>query len=467
MLKRIFFFVIPLFVFSSAFAKTQWVGQFPVVPLSSTKMSVYRLDNGLQVAVIPDKRNTLASLHFILNAGSNREQLGTTGLAHFFEHMMFRKTKGFEEGHYDRVLNAVGGSGNAGTSDSFVTFYSRFPAPALEQILKLESDRFLRLDLADPYFTVEKGAVISERKLRVENDPIQRSTEVLRSIAERDTTRQWMTIGSKSDVEHMSLASAQTFYDTYYVPNNTIMVIGGPFESQKVLDLVEKYFSTWQKKPLPILSPLPKDYFTRDLGKSFVCGAQTQMKQYQLIYPSWTNQLKDTVYAQVFQAVLDDNPNGTFEYRLIKQNLAHHFSFYKTFWQAQSYPIVVGFQLSSDQDFQKANDMWLSAVHSILQQSISAKIKSQVLKQLRVEESNTAEKMTSLLETALDNMFFFQDPQMSGKAEGIVQKMTTEDFHAWVKSNLAKSYTMGIVPLGKNVTPCAEYAEHFFSEKKP
>lgn len=362
---------------SCAFAKAKFLGESQIVPASPIKAYEYQLENGLKLIVVPDQRNSIATAHFILNAGSNREHFGTTGLAHFFEHMMFRKTKESLEGNYDRVLNSIGGTGNASTSDSFVTFYSNFPAPALETMLKLESDRFQNLDLVNPYFTTEKGAVISERKLRVENDPMQRSQEVIRSITERNTGMEWMTIGSKADVENMTLESAQKFYKDFYTPDNTLLVIGGPFQKEDVVRSVERYFSRWQGKlALNSSIPLPADYFTRDLNKKFVCSASTLTQQYQMVYPSAVNTLKDTVYALLFQAMLDDSPDGMFEYRLIKKNLATRFFFYKTYWQDQTNPIVAHFQLSKDQKFEEVQKFWLSAVQQVSKKSISEKITS-------------------------------------------------------------------------------------------
>ena len=83
----------------------------------------FRFNNGLNLLVLSDSRNPMGYVKFILDAGSNREVKGKTGLAHFFEHMMLRKTKNEEEGHYDRFLSSLGGSGNAGTSNNFVMYY--------------------------------------------------------------------------------------------------------------------------------------------------------------------------------------------------------------------------------------------------------------------------------------------------------------------------------------------------------
>ncbi|KAB8032196.1 M16 family metallopeptidase [Fluviispira multicolorata] len=426
---------------------TKLIQSTSIIPGSTIQAHQYILNNGLKLIVVPDNRNPIATVHFILNAGSNREHKGTTGLAHFFEHMMFRKTKDTLEGNYDRVINAVGGSGNAGTSDSFVTYYSTFPGPALETMLKLEADRFIHLDLAEPYFSIEKGAVISERKLRVENDPLQRSNEFIRAITERETPMEWMTIGSKNDVENMSIAAAKSFYENYYTPDNTTMIVGGPFEQKNVVNLVQKYFGNWQGKVSHQQEKYPTDYFTRDFGKKFICSAPVFNKRFKIVYPAAQGTLKSLTYSLVFQAMLDDHPNGTFERRLVKDKLATDLSFYKTYWQDQNNPFVVNFSLTKEQKYESVVQFWQKGVQEVLNKPVSEKIKRQILKQLAVSNADTAERMTALTNTVLDNYFFLKDFNASGQAEKIIQSITTENLRQWVHENISpqKYYITGIV----------------------
>ena len=338
-----------LFCFSpSAFSNTNAPG-VTIIPGSSLKAYTYTLDNGLKLVVIPDYRNTIATLNFILNAGSDREVLGSTGLAHFFEHMMFRKTKGVAEGNYDRVLSAVGGSGNAATGESLVTFYSTFPAPALKKILALESQRFLSLSLKEPYFSTEKGAVISERKMRVENDPFQRGYEIIRSITVRGTPLEWKVIGAKKDVENLNINTAQNFYNEFYRPNNTLMVVGGPFKPDEVKKLVVNDFGKWKGLSAQNNPQYPADYLTRDIGKSFICAEPVATKNVMFVYPSYDSSLKSAVYSSLFATMLDDNPQGPFAYRLQKQKLADQFGFDKSYDGTKSNPFIASFILSSNQ----------------------------------------------------------------------------------------------------------------------
>ncbi len=424
---------------------------YNIVPGSAIQAYKYRFTNGLQLYVVPDKRNPVATLHFILDAGSNREALGTTGLAHFFEHMMFRKAVDAPEGNYDKVLNSFGGSGNAGTSDAYVTFYSTFPGPALESMLKLEANRFINLDIQEPYFSIEKGAVISERKLRVENDPLTRSNEILRAITERGTPLEWMTIGSKQDVENMSIDSAKTFYKNFYTPDNTILFIGGPFDHKKVATLVSKYFGEWKGNLKIAHQKFPADYLTRDLGKKFICSSTIMSKKYKLVYPTFNKSMQDLANMIIFKTLLDDHPDGRFERRMQKEKIATDLNFFKVFWQNQSNPIIVNFSLSNEQKIETASKFWEKGIAEVLSKPISDKIRKQILKQLAVSNAETAEKMSNLVSTIFEDVFFLKNINATNLTEKLVKTTTTEVFRKWVNDNFSSknSYLTGVVPIGQ------------------
>ena len=456
MVASFFFFSFPA-IFATTHSKIPKPEVTTIVKGASTKAYKYIFKNGLTLIVVPDNRNPLASLQFMLDAGSNREKLGTTGLAHYFEHNMFRKAEGAPEGNYDRVLNSVGGIGNAGTSDAFVTFYSTFPSPAIETMLKLESDRFKHLDIVEPFFSIEKGAVISERKLRVENNPQQRGVEALKAMTERGTPMEWMTIGAKADVENMTLNSVKEFYKTFYTPDNTIILLGGPFTPEQGYELISKYFSDWQGKLGAKHQPYPADYFTRNNGKSFVCSAPMEVQKFSLVYPASGIKIENMVYLSLLKAMLNDNKEGTFTRRLIKNKLATGFDMSNLFWQDQSNPFMINFSLNKSQSIEKATAFWFENFHNILKTKLSSKIIKQVMKQTAVANADTAERMTNLASSILDDLYFFHDFHASQKADTILSQVTDTKFKSWLQKSFPEKgfYTTGIVPTGM-ATPCSE-----------
>ncbi len=418
----------------------------------------FKLSNGLRVLILPDDRNPLATLRIKLDAGSNREKLGTTGLAHFFEHMMFRKTQVSPEGHYDRILAGVGGRGNAATSTDYVVYEASFPGPALDKMLELEAQRFKLLDLQDPYFTTEKGAVISERRLRYENDPLQRGQEIVRRAAYKGTPYEWMTIGTKLDVQNMSIDDARNFYRDFYTPDNAQMFIGGPFQVDTVLKKVNDAFGDWNGKlrnQPPRISERPENEVA---GKDFVCSESVFEEHHSIIFPSKDGSYRSALLTQVLMKILNDHPEGTIQRRMTKQKLASAFAVYKTTWQKSSQPYVAWFKLTKDQSFAAARDYFYKELNTALSRPLTPELKKVLLKQNEVEESEVAQKMTSLVEFYEWNEYFYGDFKISAQTRKIINSLTSKEFQAWGKDAFSakKSFHTGVTATGKS-TPCNNF----------
>ncbi|MFZ9520047.1 MAG: M16 family metallopeptidase, partial [Silvanigrellaceae bacterium] len=424
----------------------------------TTDVYKFRLANGMKVLILPDNRNPLATLRVKLDAGSNREKLGTTGLAHFFEHMMFRKTQVTPEGYYDRILAGVGGRGNAGTSTDYVVYESSFPGPALEKLLTLEAQRFKFLDLQDPYFTTEKGAVISERRLRYENDPLQRGQEILRKVAYRGTPYEWLTIGAKKDVEQMSIEEARSFYRDFYTPDNAQLFLGGPFNVESALQKINDAFGDWQgriKNNSIRRSERPEAELA---GKEFVCSENIFEEQHSIMFPSNDNSYRSSVLTQVLMQILNDDPDGTIQRRMTKQKLATSFAVFKTTWQKNSQPYVAWFKLNKQQSFEAARDYFYKELQKALSRPMTQELKNVLLKQQEVEESEVAQKMTSLVEFYEWNEFFYGDFRVSAQTRKIIENLTTRDFQNWGREAFSakKSFRTGVTAPGK-AKPCEEF----------
>lgn len=411
----------------------------------------YRFENGMTLIVLPDTRNPVASLRITLNAGSNRESLGRTGLAHFFEHMMFRKTRGRDEGHYDRTLAGVGGNGNASTSTDYVTYESTFPGPALDTMLDLEAQRFRELDIQDPYFTTEKGAVISERKLRYENDPAARGAEVLRRSMEKGSPYEWLTIGTKEDIEGMSIKAATQFYADFYTPDNTIMSVGGPFPPELIVRKVHSRFGSWQGKAKEPPTKFPADYSSRNIGKNFFCAEPVFEKRRSLVFPSTDTSFESSMLMFAFSQLLNDHPEGTLQFRLSRENLATGFSIFKTTWQKQHQPYVVSFRMTPSQNPQTAERFFWKAFEDTLKRPIDAAFKSLLLKRISLDEATQAMKMTSMLEAYEWNEHFYGDFLISKKSRSIVESLDAEKLRQFARSafDRKKMFRHGVVSDGE------------------
>ena len=220
------------------------------VPGSETIVSK-TLANGLKIIVWPDHDIPNANFYTFYKVGSRNEYPGITGLAHYFEHMMFNGTTRRAPGEFDRQMEAAGGSNNASTSNDLTIYTDWFPSSALETIFDLEGDRMANLAFDPKVIESERGVVYSERRSSVDNDNFGSLLEQMQATAFTAHPYQFPTIGWPSDIEQWKLDDLKTFFKTYYAPNNAVLVIAGDVDPAQVFSLADKYLAPLPKQPAP------------------------------------------------------------------------------------------------------------------------------------------------------------------------------------------------------------------------
>lgn len=209
------------------------------------------LANGLKIVVWPDHDIPNANYYTFYKVGSRNEYPGITGLAHFFEHMMFNGTTRRKPGEFDRTMEAAGGSNNASTSNDLTIYTDWFPSSALETIFDLEGDRMANLAFDPKVVESERGVVYSERRSSVDNDNFGTLMEQMQATAFTAHPYQFPTIGWPSDIEHWKADDLRKFFKTYYAPNNAVLVIAGDVQPAQVFALADKYLASLPKQPEP------------------------------------------------------------------------------------------------------------------------------------------------------------------------------------------------------------------------
>ncbi len=238
------------------------------------------LANGLRVIVWPVHEIPNVALYNWVRVGSRNERPGITGLAHFFEHMMFNGTTQRQPGEFDRLMEAQGGANNAFTSDDVTVYQDWFPRNALDLVLELEADRVAQLAFVPEVVESERGVVYSERRLRVEDNNSGLLSEQVQSAAFVTHPYRFPTIGWPSDIQSWTIADLQAFFRTYYAPNNLTLVFAGDVSADRVFELTQRRFGC-----LPAQAPaLPVDQREPEqLGERRVVvrrKAQTPLLQY-------------------------------------------------------------------------------------------------------------------------------------------------------------------------------------------
>jgi len=199
------------------------------------------LENGLEIIVWPDHDIPNVALYYLVRAGGRNAYPGITGLAHFFEHMMFNGTEDLEPGEFDRIMEAAGGQNNAYTSNDLTVYQDWFPRSAIDIVFELESERLQNLAFDPEAIETERGVIVSERRARVDNDISSRLLEQVRATAYVAHPYQFPIIGWPSDIQSWTKEDLEDFYKTYYAPNNITMVVVGDVTPGEILDLAEEY----------------------------------------------------------------------------------------------------------------------------------------------------------------------------------------------------------------------------------
>jgi zinc protease len=233
-------------VLAAAMSFTSAQAQVP----GADQVQAVTLANGLQVVVWPDHDIPNVALFNWVHAGSRNEVPGITGLAHFFEHMMFNGTSTRAQGEFDRVLEANGARNNAFTTNDVTVYQDWLPRAALATVFEVEADCLRNLAFEPKVIESERGVVYSERRLRVEDSLIGRLQEQVQATAFLAHPYGIPTIGWPSDIQSWRIEDLKSFFATNYAPNNCTLVLVGDVEPQSAIALARQYF-----EPIPSHAP--------------------------------------------------------------------------------------------------------------------------------------------------------------------------------------------------------------------
>jgi len=217
-------------------------------------VEAFTLPNGLRLLVHKDTSEPVISSYVFFRAGSRNEQCGATGIAHLFEHMMFNGAKKYPPGVFDDLIEGHGGSTNGYTTRDFTAYMNNFPREALPVVLDLEADRMWHLAITPKNIEQERGIVMEERRLRIDNDVEGAMNEALYLHAYERSPYRWNTVGFMADLRHITLAEAKAYFQTYYAPNNAVLVLSGDVDPAAAHALALRLFGS-----IPPHTPPPVD----------------------------------------------------------------------------------------------------------------------------------------------------------------------------------------------------------------
>ncbi|WP_269931652.1 M16 family metallopeptidase [Aminobacter sp. HY435] len=218
-------------------------------PRKDWAVSSFTLDNGMQVVVIPDHRAPIVTHMVWYKVGSADEPPGKSGIAHFFEHLMFKGTTNHKAGEFGQKVAEIGGSENAFTTYDYTAYHQTVAPEALETMMSFEADRMRNLVLTDAVIGPERDVILEERRSRIENNPGALLNEEVDATLYQNQPYRIPVIGWMQEIEQLNRVDATEFYNRYYAPNNAILVVAGDVEPEAVKAMAEKTYGKIARGP--------------------------------------------------------------------------------------------------------------------------------------------------------------------------------------------------------------------------
>ena len=409
------------------------------VPNDPLKARIYTLDNGLKVYMSVDKNEPMIKTILATKAGSKLDPAETTGLAHYFEHLMFKGTKQFgtkdyaaeepllneierlfEEyrkideketakrtalfkqidsisqvasqyaipNEYDKLMSIIGSKGtNAGTSIDFTNYFETIPSNQLENFLIIQADRFqhpvLRL------FHTELETIYEEKNMKLTQDVVRAYTALLEGLFPNHPYGTQTTIGTQQQLRNPSITNVKNFFDTYYVPNNMAFILSGDFDPEQAIALIDKYFGQIPSSPLPEFTFTPEEPITAPVVKE-VIGKESEnlMLAWRFGNPN-SEEIPTMVLAEM---ILTNGHAGLVDLNVNQKQLALAAGSMPSMYHDYSFMLMYG-NPKSGQTMEEVRDILLNQIDSLQQGKfadwlLEACINDLRLRQIKEYESN-------------------------------------------------------------------------------
>jgi zinc protease len=283
----------------------------------------YVLDNGLTLILHQDSSDPLVHVDMTYHVGSGREDLGKSGFAHFFEHMMFQGSEHVGDDQHFKMVTESGGTMNGTTNSDRTNYFQTVPASQLEKMLWLEADRmgFLVDAVTQEKFEVQRETVKNERGQSYENRPYGLLRErVAQAMYPVGHPYSWQTIGYIDDLNRVNVNDLKAFFLRWYGPNNATLTIGGDIDVEKTLALVNKYFGSIPRGP-EVNMP-EKQSFTIDADRYISLEDNVHLPLIYMSYPTVSVRHEDEAPLDLLSSILGGGKTSLLYKNLVKNQLA-------------------------------------------------------------------------------------------------------------------------------------------------
>ena len=224
-----------------------------------------KLDNGLEVVVIPNHRAPVVTHMIWYKIGAADEIAGKSGIAHFLEHLMFKGTEKYPNGTFSSTIKKLGGNDNAFTAQDYTAYYQNISKEHLGKVMDMESDRMRNLTLSEEQVTSERQVILEERNQRIDNSPQALFQEKIMNTMFPNHPYGIPVIGWRNEIEQLSREDALNTYKKWYAPNNAILIISGDTTLEEVIPLAKKYYGVLTpSENIPEKRTRPEMHYLKD-----------------------------------------------------------------------------------------------------------------------------------------------------------------------------------------------------------